>query len=199
MDQDLYKELNERKIIGGKLKWDNITREELEELYKKYSDNIIAELYGVSKSQVKYKRDKWNIKLRNYSIDNFLSSDEFKIILKELNQKSKKRLLNKDNFDDISIALTHYLFRNGPVEDMHSEGKLSQEDMKTLNKFMVNRISGLLKTINDGDWLTLESLFNYYKRFGIDWDKPIPDTEEMNYFSYRNKIKRGIESEKYNI
>ncbi len=71
--------------------------------------------------------------------------------------------------------------------------------MKTLNKFMVNRISGLLKTINDGDWLTLESLFNYYKRFGIDWDKPIPDTEEMNYFSYRNKIKRGIESEKYNI
>lgn len=199
MDQDLYKELNERKSIGGKLKWDNITREELEELYKKYSDNIIAELYGVSKSQVKYKRDKWNIKLRNYSIDNFLSSDEFKIILKELNQKSKKRLLNKDNFDDISIALTHYLFRNGPVEDMHSEGKLSQEDMKTLNKFMVNRISGLLKTINDGDWLTLESLFNYYKRFGIDWDKPIPDTEEMNYFSYRNKIKRGIESEKYNI
>jgi len=195
----VIKELNERKIIGGKLKWDNITREELEELYKKYSDNIIAELYGVSKSQVKYKRDKWNIKLRNYSIDNFLSSDEFKIILKELNQKSKKRLLNKDNFDDISIALTHYLFRNGPVEDMHSEGKLSQEDMKTLNKFMVNRISGLLKTINDGDWLTLESLFNYYKRFGIDWDKPIPDTEEMNYFSYRNKIKRGIESEKYNI
>ena len=36
--------------------------------------------------------------------------------------------------------MTHYAFRNGPVEDMHANGQLSQQDMKTLNKYMVNRI-----------------------------------------------------------
>ena len=74
-------------------------------------------------------------------------------------------MLNKDNIDTISIALTHYLFRNGPVEDMHSEGKLSQEDMKTLNKFMVNRIAGLLQIINKEEWLKIELLLDYYNTY----------------------------------
>ena len=85
--------------------------------------------------------------------------------MKILNQGSKERLLNKDNIDTISIALTHYLFRNGPVEDMHSEGKLSQEDMKTLNKFMVNRIAGLLQIINKEEWLKIELLLDYYNTY----------------------------------
>lgn len=185
MEKDLYKELIERKRNGEKLEWNNITKEELEELFKKESDTIIAELYGVSNSQVKYKRNKWNIKLRNYAIDNFFNSDECKNLLKNLNQKSKERLLNKDNIDVASIALTHYLFRNGPVEDMHSEGKLSQGDMKILNKFMVNRISGLLTTINAGEWSKIELLLDFYKNFGSEWDKPIPDTEEIELFACR--------------
>ena len=83
-------------------------------------------------------------------------------MFKNLNKSSKERLLNEKNIDTISIALTHYLFRNGPVEDMHRDGKLSQNDMKTLNKFMANRIAGLLQTINKAEWLKLELLLNYY-------------------------------------
>lgn len=96
-------------------------------------------------------------------------------------------MLDKDNFDTISIALTHYLFRNRPVENMHSDGKLSQEDMKTLNKFMVNRIYGLLKTLDKGEWLKLELLLNFYSLFGKDWDKPVPDTDEIDTI-YSNKF-----------
>lgn len=172
MKHNLYEELIEtRKNRGEKLEWNNISKEELEELFENCSDNMIAELYEVSKSQVTLKREKWDIKQINYTIKHFS---------KKLNQDSKERLLKKDNIDMISIALTYYLFRNGPVEDIHTSGKLSQEDMKTLNKFMVNRIAGLLKTINSGEWLKLEMLLNYYSLFGQDWDKPIPDTDEID-------------------
>lgn len=180
MKQDLYEELVERKNKGEKLVWNDITKEELEELFEKRSDNMIAELYGVTKSQVTTKRRKWDIKLINYTIKNFLNEDSNKILFENLNQSSKERLLKEDNIDIISIALTHYLFRNGPIEDMHSDGKLSQENMKTLNKFMVNRIAGLLKTMDNGEWLKLELLLNFYSLFGRDWDKPIPDTDEID-------------------
>lgn len=180
MKQDLYEELVEKKSNGEKLNWNNITKEELENLFENKSDNTIAELYGITKSQVTSKRRKWDIKLINYTLKNFLNDDSNKTLFENLNQSSKERLLNISNIDTISIALTHYLFRNGPVEDIHSEGKLSQEDMKTLNKFMVNRIAGLLKTMHKGDWLKLELLFNFCSLYGKNWDKPIPDTEEID-------------------
>lgn len=181
MEQNLYEKLVEKKNNGEKLDWNNITKDELEELFEKSTDNMIADLYGVTKSQVISKRRKWNIKLINYSIKNFLNNDEAnKALFNSLNQTSKERLLNKNNIDIISIALTHYLFRNGPVEDMHSDGKLSQDDMKTLNKFMVNRIAGLLETMHKGEWLKLELLLNFYKLYGNDWDKPVADVDEIN-------------------
>ena len=142
-----------------------ITKEELEELFEKHTDNMIADLYDVSKSQVKNKREKWDIKQINYTLKKFFSEDSNKNLFENLNQGSKERLLNKNNIDTISIALTHYFFRNGPVEDMHSEGKLSQEDMKTLNKFMVNRIAGLLQIINKEEWLKIELLLDYYNTY----------------------------------
>lgn len=165
MKQNLYEKLLKQKNEGKKLDWNSITKEELENLFEEYSDSIIAELYDITKSQVTNKRRKWNIKLYNSTIKEFLNDDTNKILFKNLNQDSKNRLLNEKNIDSIAICLTHYLFRNGPVEDMHSEGKLSQNDMKTLNKFMVNRIDGLLQTINKGEWLKLELLLDYYNTY----------------------------------
>lgn len=162
MKQNLYEKLLKQKNEGKKLDWNSITKEELENLFEEHSDSMIAELYDITKSQVTNKRRKWDIKLYNKK---FFNDDTNKILFKNLNQDSKNRLLNEKNIDSIAIGLTHYLFRNGPVEDMHSEGKLSQNDMKTLNKFMVNRIAGLLKTINKEEWLKLELLLNYYTTF----------------------------------
>ena len=163
MEQDLYDKLLKQKNEQKKLDWDSITKEELEALFETCSDSMIAELYDITKSQVTSKRRKWDIKLYNYAIKKF--SDDDKILFKNLNQNSKNRLLNEKNIDAIAISLTHYLFRNGPVEDMHRDGKLSQNDMKTLNKFMVNRFAGLLQTIDKGEWLKLELLLNYYNKY----------------------------------
>ena len=184
MKQDLYEELTKRKNEGEILNWNLITKKELEELFRNHSDNTIAELYEVTAYQVKKQRNKWNIKQYNYaiqeSLQTFLSEDKNKTLFENLNKNSKERLLSDRSKDILPIALTHYLFSNGPVEDMHADGKLSQNDMKILNKFMVNRIAGLLETIDKGEWLKLELLFNFYSLFGKDWDKPVPDTDEID-------------------
>lgn len=77
-------------------------------------------------------------------------------------------------------AITNFIFRNGPVEDMHSNNLLTQGDMKTVNKYMVNRIAGLITAIADNKWLHLEVLLSHYQLFRTEWDKVEPDLEEIN-------------------
>ena len=65
--------------------------------------------------------------------------------MKSIARKIKKEFNNDESFNEyinfISKSLTVYAFRNGPIEDMHAEGKLSEEDMKILNKYMVERLA----------------------------------------------------------
>ncbi len=56
MEQNLYKKLLARKKQGEKLERNDITKEELEVLFKEVPDSAIAELYEVTKSQVTTKR-----------------------------------------------------------------------------------------------------------------------------------------------
>ncbi|QNB47796.1 hypothetical protein BR63_16900 [Thermanaerosceptrum fracticalcis] len=60
---------------------------------------------------------------------------------KNLNEAATSEILLKENISTIAKAITHFVFRNGPVENMHANRQLSQDDMKTLNKFMVNRLA----------------------------------------------------------
>ncbi len=62
---------------------------------------------------------------------------------------------------------------------MHADGKLTQEDMKTLNKFMVNRLARILSAVYERRWLQLELLYGFLQNYGIDWDKAEPDVEEL--------------------
>lgn len=173
-----FEELRKRKLNGEKLEWDNITKEQLKELFKENcSDTMIAELYGVTKSKVQYKRTKWDITIKNFAMEEMKQTDLFQ----QLNESSKDRLLDKDNMDILAKAITHYIFRNGPIEDMHSENKFSQKDMKTLNKYMVDHIATLLTCIYNQDWLKLEMLLAFYSAYGQDWDVAEPDFQELDF------------------
>lgn len=155
--------------------WDKVTEEKLRQLFcdEGLTDNQIAERYGVSYSQVRYKRNKYGIKLTDKTYEEFLENNQS--VMDILNNNAKSRLLQEDKIDQISKALTRHIFRDGPVEDMHSDGKLSQEDMKTLNKFMVNRIAGILTMLFDNQWLKIELLVSYYRSMS-EWDIAEPDT-----------------------
>ena len=161
--------------------WETMTKEKLSNLYynEDLSDNEIAEIYEVSRSKVVYKRNKFGISYGEKVYRKFV--EENKDLFKELNQSSKKRLLKQENIDAVSKAITHYAFRNGPVENMHGKGQLSEDDMYVLNKYMVDRIAGVLCTIANGEWAKLELLLAHYKIYGSGWDKPEPDMEEIEF------------------
>lgn len=177
-----YQELCQKKENGESLNWDEITKEQLESLFiaENIANNKIAKLYGVSDGTVRGKRTKWNI-IKMGSAKYFYKRFEQNNLetFKNLNQSSKERILDSNNIDWVSKALTHYLFRNGPVEDMHANHQFSQEDMKVLNKYMVNRIAGLLKLAKDGQWLKIELMLSALKNYGVGWDPCEYDTKEI--------------------
>ena len=87
--------------------------------------------------------------------------------------------LDFETIDMLSKGIMQFAFRCGPVEDMHARGKLTQKDMKTLNKFMTNRIAGLLTTISNGDIAKVLKVLSFYASLSSDWDSCKPDSEEF--------------------
>ena len=84
-----------------------------------------------------------------------------------------------ETIDMLSKAITQFAFRSGPVEDMHAKNKLTQKDMKALNKYIVNRIAGLLTTISKGDVANVLKLLTFYASLSSDWDLCKPDTADF--------------------
>ena len=62
----------------------------------------------------------------------------------------------------LSKGITQFAFRSGPVEEMHAENKLTQNDMEILNKYMTNRIAGVLQTIFNGDVAKSLKVLTFY-------------------------------------
>ncbi len=87
--------------------------------------------------------------------------------------------LDFETIDMLSKGITQFTFRSGPIEEMHSKGKLTQKDMKTLNKFMANRIAGLLTAISKGDISSVLKVLTFYASLSSDWDSCKPDVEEF--------------------
>ena len=87
--------------------------------------------------------------------------------------------LDFEMIDMLSKGITQYAFRSGPVEEMHARNKLTQKDMKTLNKFMTNRIAGLLTTISNGDISNVHKVLTFYASLSSDWDTCKPDTKDF--------------------
>ncbi len=87
--------------------------------------------------------------------------------------------LDFETIDMLSKAITQFAFRSGPIEEMHSNGQLTQNDMKTLNKFMANRIAGLLKAISNDDIANVLKVLTFYASLSINWDIVKPDSKEF--------------------
>lgn len=63
--------------------------------------------------------------------------------------ENKNPLEDKDIIHKLSVATTHLIYRNGPVEGMHADGKLSDNAMIKINKFMRNWLGGIFLIILD--------------------------------------------------
>ena len=160
--------------------WDSITREDLLELYveKGYIDSEVAELFGVTKEQVVYKRRKFDISRSEITKERFMDEEGLELS-KKINQNFKQSLMEKD-ISDISKAIIHYAFINGPIKDMNSNGQISDIDMKAINEYMNNRIATFLYLLKEQDWVRLAFLLDSYKNCGTDWDEPNLQINELD-------------------
>ena len=98
-----------------------------------------------------------------------------------LNKRMKELFFDNVDVDSFAKFIVHYCFRNGPVEDMHAQGQLSQKDMKILNKFMVNKVTELFELAMSGEWLKFYLLYAYNSIYGSDWDKAEPNGETADF------------------
>ena len=105
----------------------------------------------------------------------------------------------ESNINRNAIALTHFAFRNGPIEDIHAGtavlsktgdfsdvkvvtpygeipwnnlSRITDEEMKKLNKFMVNRLAVYHKLIAAGEFEKLGIIMQFDYLCGSDWDEP---------------------------
>ena len=83
--------------------------------------------------------------------------------------ENDKPLDDKDIIHNLSVATTHIIYRNGPVEDMHADGKLTDYAMMNINKFMVNRLGGVILILLDNKKVDLiKKCGEYYMENLID-------------------------------
>lgn len=173
----LYDSLKMRKENGEKLNFEEINKNELKQMFidEEISDKLLADLYDVKLSKISYKRKKYGITIRSSGLNKMLlgTTEESR----KLNENCRENILKKENLDLIARAITHFAFRNGPVEDMHADpdSQLSEEDMKTLNIFMANRMAYIFELIIEERWFEFSVMINSNGMFGQDWNKAVPD------------------------
>lgn len=69
-------------------------------------------------------------------------------------------------------ALTAYAFRNGPLEDIHASGGVSQKDIKTLMIAAVDKLYTLLACRELSPKLYKTFINDYASWYTSSWDKP---------------------------
>lgn len=82
--------------------------------------------------------------------------------------------------DVLAKSLAVAIFRNGEIEDIHSNSNknVTDEDMKILNKGVCNRIYELLQMIEDADVKNLDINLGFSLHCANEWDSP----ENKHYF-----------------
>lgn len=175
---ELYEKILIRKEEENPLLMKELSPEDLEILFIKEgkSDKMIASLFNVKSSKITSLRKNYGITLRNSNIKDFLDDDSDSH--KELNTIMKNKTFTNENISNISKAVTHFAFRNGPIEDMHADEtkNITDEDMKKLNKYMVNRVAYIFNLILEDRWIEFNFLVESTNLFyGGHWDEAVQD------------------------
>jgi hypothetical protein len=72
----------------------------------------VAELFDGSIGQMRYLRKKYNVNTKRVS----------RHLQETVNEKSKARLISPESADALATAISHYIYRDGPIEDYHADG-----------------------------------------------------------------------------
>jgi len=160
------------RIKSENVVWENVIREQLKHLLvdKDMTSAAIADGFGISVSKVQYKRKKYGLTSAYVMFEKFTKGDD-KELVDSINEIAKDWFLDAENIDAIAKSITNYVFRQGPVENIHTTGKpITDCDMKAINIYMVNHIAGLLACAVDGNWVKLRLLVDYFNKGKSEWE-----------------------------
>jgi hypothetical protein len=179
----LFEEYLNRKHHGEVLDIDEISKADLQQLFftEEMSDKSISALFNVSSSRVTHMRRKMGISLKECIFEDLMLCKSGKALIE--NKKCRDSILSENNIDMIAKAITHFAFRNGPIEDMHADPNcgLSDENMKELNKYMVNRLASIINLMIKNRWIQFDVLIRHIDSvYGKDWDRAEVDEGEIS-------------------
>lgn len=80
--------------------------------------------------------------------------------------------LNKEQINTLSKFIVLHAFRNGPVEDIHSDDRISQKEMKEIMQHAVTNVAAIIDGLTnergpyilDRQWSSME--------IKSEWDDP---------------------------
>lgn len=74
----------------------------------------------------------------------------------------------------ISNMITHFAFRNGPIEKLHGDGLIGDKEMYELNKYMMDKIATIVHLLKEDKHKELITMVFSYDMFGTNWDEAVP-------------------------
>ncbi len=77
----------------------------------------------------------------------------------------------------LSRAFTNYLYGYGPIRDLQRKYHITPEDRHLLDKYMINRIAGLLMLYISKDMNRINDIANKYNYETYDLDLITPEIE----------------------
>ena len=96
---------------------------------------------------------------------------------------------NPDRDVRLSKALAYFMFRS-IIEDAHAKYKISQEDMKNMNKKAANRARFFLETVSKDD--ALMEAFGVEAIMTKNWDEPVIEEEDRLRLRFYEEIAEYI-------
>lgn len=80
----------------------------------------------------------------------------------------------KEHIANIAKASTYFIFRNGPAKDLYEQGKISDEEMKTMQNYMQNHLAYLYNVLlEENNLQKFELIVSTMNKFYVN------DTEEV--------------------
>ncbi|MDU7067363.1 MAG: hypothetical protein E6343_05235 [Clostridium perfringens] len=75
----------------------------------------------------------------------------------------------KEHIARIAKASTYFIFRNGPVNKLHKENKVSDEELKEMQEYMQNHLAYLYEVLlEEGNLKKYELVMNTMNQFYVN-------------------------------
>ncbi|GAB6170494.1 hypothetical protein JCM1393_29540 [Clostridium carnis] len=90
----------------------------------------------------------------------------------------------KEHIERITKASTYFIFRNGPVKELYDDGKISDDEIKRMQRYMQNHLAYLYNILlEEGDLKKFDLIINTMSKFYVnDEEKIVLEDDGFNTF-----------------